>query len=70
VASSGRFATIFWEYVRTEPLSNTVDITIESAWRRSYSSNYFTAAQTPSSTLMQINGKESPVLDLGDGNIG
>jgi hypothetical protein len=47
-----------------------VDITIESAWRRSYSSNYFTAAQTPSSTLMQINGKESPVLDLGDGNMG
>eukprot|EP00285_Hemiselmis_virescens_P006541 CAMPEP_0173378822 /NCGR_PEP_ID=MMETSP1356-20130122/1938_1 /TAXON_ID=77927 ORGANISM="Hemiselmis virescens, Strain PCC157" /NCGR_SAMPLE_ID=MMETSP1356 /ASSEMBLY_ACC=CAM_ASM_000847 /LENGTH=614 /DNA_ID=CAMNT_0014332021 /DNA_START=181 /DNA_END=2026 /DNA_ORIENTATION=- len=29
----------------------------------------FTAAQMPDHTLMQINGKESPVLELGDGNM-
>lgn len=40
-------------------------------WIRSdllFCSNYFTAAQSPDgTTLMQINGKESPVLELGDG---
>uniref|UniRef100_A0A6U2IRD1 LysM domain-containing protein n=2 Tax=Hemiselmis andersenii TaxID=464988 RepID=A0A6U2IRD1_HEMAN len=64
-----RFGTIFWKRVESEPNSNTVEITIETAWRRSYSSNYFTAAQMPDHTLMQINGKESPVLDLGDGKM-
>jgi len=64
-----RFGTLFWKRVESEPMSNTVEITIETAWRRSYSSNYFTAAQMPDHTLMQINGKESPVLDLGDGKM-
>jgi len=47
--------------------TNTVQITVQSAWRRSYSSSYFTAAQHPSGdTVMRINGQESPVVHFGD----
>jgi len=46
VASSGghfRYATIFWR--KTDDMtSNTIEVTIESARRRSYSSSFFTAA--------------------------
>ena len=48
--------------------SNTVEVTIESAWRRDYSSTYFTVALGSSGeTLMKINGKQSPKVDFGDG---
>jgi len=70
VASSGghfRYATIFWR--KTDDMtSNTIEVTIESAWRRSYSSSYFTAALgAGGEEMMKINGKETPELMFGDG---
>jgi hypothetical protein len=61
-----RYATIFWQ--RTADMkSNTVEVTIESAWRRDYSSTYFTAALgSNGETLMKINGKQSPKINFGD----
>ena len=62
-----RYATMFWK--RTSDLSsNTIEVTIESAWRRDYSSTYFTAALGSSGeSLMKINGKQTPKIDFGDG---
>jgi len=57
---------MFWK--RTSDLSsNTIEVTIESAWRRDYSSTYFTAALgSNGESLMKINGKQSPKIDFGD----
>jgi hypothetical protein len=70
VATTGghfRYATIFWR--KTDDMtSNTIEVTIESAWRRSYSSSYFTAAiGAGGEEMMKINGKETPELMFGDG---
>jgi len=69
-ASSGghfRYATIFWRKT-DDATSNTIEVTVESAWRRSYSSSYFTSALgAGGEEMMKINGKETPELDFGDG---
>eukprot|EP00291_Cryptomonas_curvata_P025390 CAMPEP_0172165236 /NCGR_PEP_ID=MMETSP1050-20130122/8301_1 /TAXON_ID=233186 /ORGANISM="Cryptomonas curvata, Strain CCAP979/52" /LENGTH=415 /DNA_ID=CAMNT_0012835687 /DNA_START=166 /DNA_END=1409 /DNA_ORIENTATION=+ len=60
---------MYWKRV-PDPDSNTVEITIESAWRRSYSSNYFALAQNPTSdVVMRINGRVSPMVTFGDGQM-
>jgi len=58
---------MFWN--KTEDTTkNTVRISVESAWRRSYTSNYFSQAQSPTGeTVMKINGKATPEISLGDG---
>jgi hypothetical protein len=68
-----RYATMFWE--RTADQSkNTIVLTIESAWRKDYSSTYmgddfFTAALGANGeSLMKINGKQSPKIEFGDGS--
>eukprot|EP00286_Rhodomonas_abbreviata_P018070 CAMPEP_0181303672 /NCGR_PEP_ID=MMETSP1101-20121128/8694_1 /TAXON_ID=46948 /ORGANISM="Rhodomonas abbreviata, Strain Caron Lab Isolate" /LENGTH=652 /DNA_ID=CAMNT_0023409283 /DNA_START=91 /DNA_END=2046 /DNA_ORIENTATION=- len=63
-----RYATVFWEKT-DDATSNTVEITVESAWRRSYQSAYFVEAVEHGNTLLQINGAVSPVIDLGDGSL-
>jgi len=61
-----RYATMFWSKT-DDDMSNTVHITIQSAWRRSFSSSYFTEAAHPSGdTVMKINGKDTPIVDFGD----
>jgi hypothetical protein len=58
---------MFWRRAEDQS-SNTIHLTIESAWRRDYTSTYFTAALGSSGeSLMKINGKQSPEVDFGDG---
>jgi len=61
-----RYATMYWK--RSPDLTkNKIEVTIESAWRRDYSSTYFTAGlDSDGKSLMKINGKESPMIDFGD----
>ena len=68
-----RYATMFWQRTADET-TNTIEVTIESAWRKDYSSTYmaddfFTAALgSNGESLMKINGKQSPKVDFGDGS--
>mmetsp|Transcript_32314 Transcript_32314/g.77148 ORF Transcript_32314/g.77148 Transcript_32314/m.77148 type:complete len:637 (-) Transcript_32314:89-1999(-) len=61
-----RYATMYWSKT-DDAMSNTVEITVESAWRRSYSSRYFTEVIQSGETVLQINGQVPPAVHLGDG---
>lgn len=62
-----RYATMFWRKT-DDAMSNTVEFTVESAWRYSYGREHFVPQiSSTGDTVVKINGAVTPMVAFGDG---